>query len=105
MAGSVDNHVLALGRPKPDLGGVNGDVLVPFGLEGVHQVGPLEGSTPAPGGGLELLQLALRQAAGVVEQASDQGRFSVIDVSDNHDLQLFGGWGDFVHGAKSDAHI
>jgi hypothetical protein len=38
----IDDDILAFGRPEPDLGGVDGDVLIAFGLEGVHQVGPFE---------------------------------------------------------------
>ena len=34
-----------------------------------------------------LLDLALRQGAGLVEQAADQGRLAVIDMADDDDLQ------------------
>ena len=39
---------------------------------------------------LELLELAVRQGAGVVEQPADQGGLAVVHVADDHDLELFG---------------
>ncbi len=77
------------GGAEPDLRGVNGDVLVAFGLEGVHEVGPLEGHAAAVGDGLQLLQLALRQRAGVVKEPADKGGFAVVNVADDDDFQLF----------------
>ena len=91
VAGRVDDDVLALVRVEPDLGGIDGDVLVALGLERVHQVGPLEGHAAALGDLLELLQLALGQRAGVVEQPADKSGFAMVHVADNDDLQLLGG--------------
>ena len=41
--------------------------------------------------GLQLLEFAFRQRAGVVKQAADEGRFAVVHVADDDDLELFGG--------------
>ncbi len=48
------------------------DVLVALGLQRVHQVGPLEGHAAALGDLPELLELAVGQRAGVVEEPADQ---------------------------------
>src|SRR5581483_9892232 len=86
VAGRVNDDVLAFLRLEPDLGGVDGDVLVALGLEGVHEVGPLKGNATALGDFLKLLELALGERASVVEQAADEGGFSVVDVADDDDL-------------------
>ena len=78
---------------KPDLRGVDGDVLVALGLERVHQVGPLERHAAALGDFLELLELALGQRAGVVEQPADERGLAVVHVADDDDFELFGGAG------------
>ena len=78
-------------RVEPDLRGVDGDVLVALGLQGVHQVGPFEGHAAALGDLLELLQLAFGQRAGVVEQPAHQGGLAVVHVADDDDLELLGG--------------
>ena len=71
---------------KPDLRGVDRDVLVALGLQRVHQVRPLERHAAALGDFLQLLQLALRQRAGVVEQAADKRGLAVVHVADDDDL-------------------
>ena len=91
VAGSVNNNVLALLGLEPDLGGVDGDVLVALGLEGVHQVGPLEGHAAAFCHGLQLLQLALGQRAGIVKQPAHKGGLAVVNVADDDNFELFSG--------------
>ena len=91
VARRVDDHVLALLAAEPDLRGVNGDVLVALGLQGVHEVGPLEGHAAPRGDGLQLLELAFRQRAGVVQKPADKCGFAVVHVADDDNLQLFHG--------------
>ena len=86
MARCVDDDVLALLRVKPDLRRVDRDILVAFGLETVHQVGPLKRNAAPFGDALQLLQLAFRQRAGVVKKPPDEGALAMIDMADNHDL-------------------
>ncbi len=62
----IDDHVLSLPCVEPDLRRVDGDVLVPLRLQGIHQIGPLERHAAALGGLLELLQFAFGERAGVV---------------------------------------
>ena len=90
MAGRVDDDVVAARGAEPDLRGVDGDALVALGLERVHQEGPFERHAAPLADRLDGLELALGQRAGVVEQAADQGRFAVIDVADDDDLEACG---------------
>jgi hypothetical protein len=91
VAGSVNNNVLAFFCAKPDLRGVNGDVLVALGLEGVHEVGPFEGHAAALGHGLQLFQFAFGQRAGVVKEPADKRGFAMVNVADDDDFELFHG--------------
>src|SRR5436853_2052305 len=88
MTGRIDDDVLALLGPKPDLGSVDGDVLIAFGLQSVHQVGPLEGNTAALGDLLKLLQLAIGQRARVIKEASHKSGLAVVHMADDDDLEL-----------------
>ena len=71
---------------KPDLRGVDGDVLVALGLQRIHQVGPFEGHAAPLGDSLQLLELAFRQRAGVVKKPADKSGFAMVDVADDDDL-------------------
>ena len=86
VARRVDDDVLPLLRLKPDLRGVDRDVLVALGLQRVHEVGPLKGHAAPLGNLLQLLELAFRQRAGVVKQAADKGGFAVVHVADDDDF-------------------
>jgi hypothetical protein len=81
----VDDGVIALWRLEPDLRGVDGDTLVAFRLEGIHQERPFERHAAPLAHRLDLLQLAVRQRAGVVEQAAHQRRLAMVDMADDHD--------------------
>ena len=85
MARRVDDGVVALRRLEPDLRGVDGDALVALRLERVHQEGPFERHAAPLAHRLDLLQLAVGQRAGVVEQAADQGRLAMVDMADDDD--------------------
>ena len=96
MAGRVDDHAPARGRAKPDLRRLDGDVLVAFRLQTVHQERPLERHAALVTGGLDRLVLPVGQRPGVVHQPPDEGGLAVIDVADDHDLEKFG-----THGAAA----
>jgi hypothetical protein len=98
VPGSVDDHVVARRCPELDLGGVDGHALVALGLQRIHQKRPLERHAAALAHRFDRLELTLGQGAGVVEQAADQGRFAVVDVADDHDLEL--GTGRLRHGLR-----
>ena len=85
VAGRVDQDEVARGRAKPDLAGVERDALIALGLQRIEQERPFERHAAPGADGLELLELAVRQAAGLVQEPSDQGRFAVIHVPDDDD--------------------
>ena len=85
MTRRVDDDIGALGRAEEDLGRVDGDALIAFGLEGVEQEGPFERAAALIAGSLKFGKLAFRQAAGVMEQAADQCGFAVIDMADDRE--------------------
>ena len=88
VAGSVDDDVLALRRPEPDLARIDGDVLVALGLQRVHQIGELERNASALCDGDELFVFAFGKRAGVVKQTADERRFAVVDVSHDDKSEL-----------------
>ena len=75
---------------KPDLRGVNRDVLVALRLQRIHEVRPFERHAPPLRHLLQLLQLALRQRTRVVKQAAHERGLAVVHVADDDNLQLFG---------------
>ena len=87
VARGVDDDVVAPRRAEPDLGRVDGDRLVALGLEGVEHEGPFDRHAAARRDRLELLELARRQRAGVVQQAADERRLAVVDVADDDDFE------------------
>src|SRR5581483_2224169 len=88
VAGRVDQHDVARARAEADLRGVDGDALVALGLQRVEQERPFERHTAARADGFQHLELALGQAAGLMQQAADQGRLAVIDMADDDDAHL-----------------
>ena len=85
VAGRVDQHHVARGRAETDLAGVDGDALVALGLQRVEQERPFERHAAALGDGFELLELAVGEISGLVQQAADQRRLAMIDMADDHD--------------------
>ena len=88
MARRVDQHDVARAGAETDLRGVDGDALVTLGLQRVEQERPFERHAAPRADGFQHFQLALGQAAGFVQQASDQGGFAVIDMADDDDANL-----------------
>ena len=85
VARRIDQHEIARWRAKADLAGVEGDALVALGLQRVEQERPFERHAAPRADRLETLELAVRKAAGLVQQPPDQGRLAVIDMPDDDD--------------------
>ena len=88
VAGRVDQHDVARAGAEANLRGVDGDALVALGLQRIEQERPFERHAAPRADFLQHLQLALGQAAGLVQQASDEGGFAVIDMADDDDADL-----------------
>ena len=88
VAGRVDQHYVAGPGAEADLRGVDGDALVALGLQRVEQERPFERHAASRADGLEHFELALGQAAGLVQQASDQRGLAVVDMADDDDANL-----------------
>ena len=88
MAGRVDQHDVARIGAEADLRGVDGDALVALGLERVEQERPFERHAAPRADGFQHLELAVGQAAGLVQQAADQRRLAVVDMADDDDADL-----------------
>ncbi len=88
MTGRVDQDHVARSGAKADLRGIDGDALVAFGLQRIEQERPFERHAASRTDGFEHFQLAVGQAAGLVQQASDQRGLAVIDMADDDDANL-----------------
>ena len=88
VARRIDQHDLARIGAEADLRGVDGDALVALGLQRVEQERPFERHAAPRADRLQHLQLAVGQAAGLVQQPPDQRRFAVIDMADDDDAHL-----------------
>ena len=81
VARCIDEHVFPSRRAKPDLGGIDRDVLIAFGLQRVHQVRELEWHTTTLCHRDQLLVLSVGQRFGIVKEPADERRFTVVDVT------------------------
>src|SRR5665213_392398 len=63
--------------------GVDGDALIALGLQRVEKKRPFERHAAPGADGFQHLELALGQAAGLVQQSPDQGRLAVVDMADD----------------------
>ena len=88
VAGRVDQHDVARSGAEADLRGVDGDALVALGLQRVEQEGPFERHAAPRADGFQHLELALGQAAGLMQEAADQRRLAVVDMADDDDAHL-----------------
>jgi hypothetical protein len=93
MAWGVDDDVGASVRSELDLGGVDGDVLLLLFEKGVEEESVFEVHPFGFGGGLDLGDFSVGEGVGVVEDASDEGGFTVVDMSDEDDAQSVCGGG------------
>ncbi len=84
MARRVGDDEFALVGGEEAVGDIDGDALLPLGLQPVHQqreVDILAGGAEFPGILFQRGQRVLEQQLGVVEQPPDQGGFAVIDAA------------------------
>ena len=88
VAGRIDQHHVARAGAEADLRGVDGDALVAFGLQRIQEERPFERHAPPCADGFQHFELAFGQAAGFVQQTSDQCRLAVVDMTDNDDANL-----------------
>ena len=93
MAGRIDDDVLAALPVEERPCGVNGDALLLLFEKGIEQERVFELLALLAANGLDLFQLAVRQRARVGIEPSKQGGLAVIDVADNHDVEMFGSVG------------
>ena len=80
VAGRVDQDIFAAAVAKPDLCRIDGDALVAFGLQAVHQERPFERHTATPAHFLDGFEFTFR-------------RLAMVDMADDDDAQLFLGAG------------
>ena len=85
VARRIDQHEIPRARAELDLAGVDGDVLVALGLQRIEHERPFERHAAPRAHGLQLFELAVRQAVGFVEQPADQRRLAVVDMADDDD--------------------
>ena len=88
VTGRVDQHHVARAGAEADLSGVDGDALVALGLQRIQQKRPFERHAAPGADGFQHFELALGQAAGLMQQASDQRGLAVIDMADDDDTYL-----------------
>ena len=98
VARRIDQHDFARVGAEADLRGVDRDALVALGLQRVEQERPLERHAAPRADRLQHLELAVRQAAGLMQEPSDQRRLAVIDMADDDDANLRPG--DSRHGRR-----
>ena len=89
VAGRVDQHDVARTGTEADLRGVDGDALIALGLQCIEQERPFERHAAPRADSLQHFQLALGQAAGLVQQAADEGGFAVVDMADDDNANLW----------------
>ena len=88
MARGVDDRVGALLRAEEDARGIDGDVLFLLFDQGVEEEGVFELHAFDGTVLTNLLDLAVRQGVGVVEETADEGGLAVVDVADDDDVHL-----------------
>ena len=90
MAGRVGDDKLALvGREKP-IGHVDGDALLAFGGQPIHQqrkVDPLVARDAVAAFLPKARELIVQHQLAVIKQPADQGGFAIVDASAGHEPQ------------------
>jgi len=83
VAGGVGDDVFAPRGAEVAVGDVDGDAWFAFGVEAVGQGGEVGGAAR----GFDLPQLVAEQGFAVVEEAADEGGFTVIDAAGGDEAQ------------------
>ena len=73
VARRIDDDIGTQTTVELDMGGIDGDALIPFGLQGVHDKGPLERHAAPLADLPQTFHLAVGQCPGFMQQAPDQG--------------------------------
>ena len=87
VARCIDDEEVPFRRLEEDSRGVDRDALRLLVLQGVEQERILERLRVALAVSLDLLELALRQRAGVGKQTADDRALAVIDMAGDHEAQ------------------
>ena len=87
VARSVDDDVGALRRAEEALRRVDGNILLPLFLEGVHQVREFELPPLLPAGPLDLPVPLHGKRSRIVKEPADQRGLAVVHVAHDHDPQ------------------
>ena len=87
MARRVDDHIIPLGCGELDAGGVDGNALLLFFLEGIQEIGILKGLARVMGDFLHLGDGSLGQGIRIVEQPANDRGLAVIHMAHHHDIQ------------------
>ena len=90
MAGRIDDDVLAALPVEERPCGVDGDALLLLFEKGIEQERVFELLALLLANGLDLFQFAVRQRTRIGIEPSEQGGLAVIDVTDNHNVEMFG---------------
>jgi hypothetical protein len=79
----VDQGNVAAGSTESNLARVDRDSLIAFGLQTIEQEGKLERHSPLRTHCFQGFDLRSTDAASLLQEPSDQGRFAVIDVAND----------------------
>ncbi len=79
MAGGVGDDELAASGGEVAVGDVDGDALLALGAEAVGEQGEIEHAGAGGALAFDGAELVFVDAAGVVEEATDEGGFAVVD--------------------------
>ncbi len=90
VAGRIDDDVLAALPVEERPCGVDGDALLLLFEKGIEQERIFELFALLAANGLDLFQFAVRQRTRIGIEPSEQGGLAVIDVTDNHNIEMFG---------------
>jgi len=83
----IDDDVRAQRGGKLDLRGINRHSLVALGLKTVQQKRPLQFGSAFFTEMLQLFDFTIHQAARIVQQATDQRGFSMVDMTGQNNMQ------------------
>ena len=88
VARRIDQHDIARAGAETNLRGVDRDALIALCLQRIQQERPLERHAAPLADGFQHFEFAVGQAAGFVQQATNQCGLAVIDMADDDDADL-----------------
>src|SRR2546423_1110926 len=87
VARCIDDHVFSRGRAKLNLRRIDRDILLLFLRQGIEDKSVFELLALRLTARAERFDLPFRKAIGFFQQPPDQGRFAVIDMTNENDLK------------------